>query len=157
MRPSEYLKQAKLKAAAYCAKGEKAPYQVMQKLLGWKLNEEEARQVLAELTDKNFINEERFSRAYCRDKLRFNQWGKQRIRQELNRLKISEKAIEEGLMHIEPGFYNNVAIKLAAKKWNSIKGDSRSRKQKTIFYLVQKGFEMDLSKEVTGHLSAREQ
>ncbi len=157
MQRASYLKQAKVKAAAYCAKGEKAPYQVMQKLLGWELEEEEAQQVLAELIHENFVNEERFVRAYCRDKFRFNQWGKHRIRLELNRLKISDQVLEEGLSSIDPEAYEATMLKLASKKWQSVKGDAWPRKQKTIAYLVQKGFEMDLSREVVEQLSSSEQ
>ena len=155
MSTERLVKQAKAKAAKYCSLRERAPYQVMEKLLGWDLPEEVAHQILTELIRENYVNEERFSRAYCHDKFEFNKWGKQRIRQELNRLKISEDLIEDGLNSIDPDRYWGILQALAEKKYTSLRteNDLWKRKQKTTAYLLRKGFEMDLSIEIVNRLS----
>lgn len=156
MGRQSYLKQARLKAAKYCAGGEKAPYQVMQKLLKWELTGEEAQSVLQQLTSEKFIDEERFARAYVNDKFRFNQWGKIRIKMELQQLRIDPSLIVSTLEEINPELYEQVMIQLATKKWNSLKDEPWARKQKVTASLVRKGFEMDLAIEITRQVSAAE-
>ena len=159
MSNERYLKQAKAKAAKYCSLKERAPFQVMEKLLGWDLDEDLAQEILAELTEENYVNEERFVRAYCHDKFEFNKWGKQRIRQELIRLRISDEMIQVGLNYLDPGRYEGILSDLAMKKYNALRTeqDVWKRKQKTTAYLIRKGFEMDLSIEIVNQLSGRQQ
>jgi len=149
-----YLKQAKSRAAKYCAGRERSPYQVLQKLFAWELDEDNAQQVLAELIAENFIDEERFARAFCHDKFEFNQWGKIRIRQELSQHRIAENMIQIGLNSIDPAKYEEVIFKLAVKKWSLLKDDPWIKKQKTTAFLVRKGFEMDLAIEAVRKVSA---
>ena len=119
MSNERLLKQAKAKAAKYCAGRERAPYQVMQKLLGWELDEDDAQSILAELTQENYVNEDRFVQAYCHDKFEFNKWGKQRIRQELKLLRIPGDVIIDGLNNIDPYRYEEVLQSLASQKLSS--------------------------------------
>ena len=157
MSNERLLKQAKAKAAKYCAGRERAPYQVMQKLLGWELDEDDAQSILAELTQENYVNEDRFVQAYCHDKFEFNKWGKQRIRQELKLLRIPGDVIIDGLNNIDPYRYEEVLQSLASQKLSSLgsEPDTWKRKQKTIAYLIRKGFEMDLSIETVNQLADR--
>ncbi len=159
MSNERFIKQAKAKAAKYCSLKERAPFQVMEKLMGWDLDEDLAQSILAELTVENYVNEERFVRAYCHDKFEFNKWGKQRIRQELGRLRVSDDMIQVGLNYLDPERYEGILIGLAAKKLDSLRTeqDPWKRKQKTTAYLLRKGFEMDLSIEIVNQLSERQQ
>ncbi|MEQ8470110.1 MAG: regulatory protein RecX [Marinoscillum sp.] len=149
------LKQAKAKAAKFCSTRERAPAQVLDKLLDWELSEEEAQSILAELMNERFVDEERFCLAFCHDKFEFNRWGKNKIKQELFRFRLPEQVVQTGLDNINPNRYENVLKDLAEKKWNSIHSekDQWVRKQKTTAYLLQKGFEMDLSIEIVSSLS----
>lgn len=149
------LKQAKAKAAKYCAGWERAPYQVLQKLLKWELDEDDAQSIVAQLIQENFINETRFVHAYCHDKFMFNKWGKIRIRQELSRLKITETVISDGLDSIDPLQYEQILQSLAAQKFRALckEKDTWTQKQKTTAFLVRKGFEMDLSIEAVNKQS----
>lgn len=158
MSNERLLKQAKAKAAKYCAGRERAPYQVMQKLLGWELDEDDAQSILAGLIQENYVNEARFVHAYCHDKFEFNKWGKNRIKQELNQLRIAGESINEGLNSIDPQRYEDILQSLASQKFRSLSNESDNwkRKQKTTAYLIRKGFEMDLSIEIVNDLSDRE-
>ncbi|WP_421874708.1 regulatory protein RecX [Marinoscillum sp.] len=155
MSTERLVKQAKAKAAKYCSLRERAPSQVMEKLLGWELEENVAHQILTELVQENYVNEERFARAYCHDKFEFNKWGKQRIRMELSRLKVGEDLIQEGLNSIDPDHYWEILQGLGKKKYESLRTetDPWKRKQKTTAYLLRKGFEMDFCIEIVNRLS----
>lgn len=144
MERSDVLKYAKAKAAKYCAGRERSPKQVLDKCKTWELTEEESNELLQQLIDERFVDEYRFARAFCHDKFEFNQWGVIRIRQELSRHQLSESAITEGLSAINEERYLQVIRELALRKWDNLRKETNDwvRKQKTMAYLVHKGFEM---------------
>lgn len=154
-----FLKQAKAKAAKYCSYQERAPQQVLEKLLSWDLSEEKAHALLAELIAENFVDENRFCRAFCHDKFAFNRWGKNRIRMELQKFKLPGAVVQEGLEHIDPTAYETTLRKLAARKWESLarEPDIWKKKNKTAGYLLRKGFEGDLVWEMVNQLSSAQQ
>ena len=64
--------QALNRAAALCARSEQAPADVHAKLIKWGLNASDAARVMEGLTEQGFINEERFAKAFVKDKFTFN-------------------------------------------------------------------------------------
>ncbi|WP_421892288.1 regulatory protein RecX [Marinoscillum sp.] len=151
------LKQAKAKAAKYCSSKERAPFQVYEKLMAWELSEDEAQHILAELTEDRFVDERRFCKAFCHDKFAFNHWGKNRIQQELFRFRLSEEVIREGLNYIDPDKYQKTLETLAIKKWSSLMDEPWPKKQKTMAYLIGKGYEIDLVIETVNQVSVSQQ
>ncbi|MCP4458872.1 MAG: hypothetical protein GY816_12745 [Cytophagales bacterium] len=136
------LKQSALRFTAY---HERAPKEVADKLAEWNATPEEIALLLKELKEENFINEERFARAFCHDKFSFNKWGKHRISQEIKKYDLPTKVIEQGLDYINQEEYNSTLADLAELKWNRLKeSDIFKKKQKTANYLIQKGYESDL-------------
>ena len=67
------------RAAALCARSEQAESDVRAKLLAWGLTPASAAQVIERLQDEHFLDEQRYARAYCRDKFNFNGWGRIKI------------------------------------------------------------------------------
>lgn len=151
-----FLQQAKAKAARYCAQRERAPSQVLEKLLSWELPQADAEEILAQLTRENFLDELRFCKSFCHDKFEFNQWGRNRIRLELGKYNLRQRVVEEGLNYIDPDRYLEVLNKLAATKWKllSTEKDPWKRKNKTAAYLLRKGFEADLVWDAVGRCAA---
>lgn len=152
-----FLKQAKSRAAKYCVLRERAPQQVLEKLISWDLSQEQAQEVVDILTKEQFLDESRFCRAFCHDKFEFNQWGRNRIRLELMKFNLPEKVVFEGLSYIDSGRYEAVLKKLAMKKWESAAGEPQAwvRQRKTADYLLRKGFETDLVWEAVKRLSGK--
>lgn len=150
------LKLARSKAARYCAQRERTTTQVMEKLRSWELSETDATDVVQWLKSERFLDDARFCRAFCHDKFQFNRWGRVRIRMELQQLGLSEIEIADGLLVIDEAEYESTARELAAKKWTqtSTTTDLWARKKKTCDYLLQKGFEFPLCREITEQLSA---
>src|SRR6478672_11099295 len=77
--------QALVKAEAWCAYQERCQQEVRDKIYSWGLHEHEVENVIAELISKNFLNEERFAKAYAGGKFRIKKWGRVKIRMELKR------------------------------------------------------------------------
>ncbi len=141
--PRESLKPYLSKAAKYCATQERAPSQVSAKLLQWGVAEDETEDILSELRKLDFLNEKRFCRAYCRDKFRFNKWGKVKIRQQLRMLGFSDDRIDEGLNEIPKESYEQMIRALIEARKSQRQVDSPIEKQKLTRYLLQKGFEYE--------------
>ena len=139
------IKEAKQRAGRFCAFRERSPNELFEKIQSWGVAEEEAAKLVAELTKEGFVDEQRFANAFCNDKFEFNSWGKQKIKAHIYSHKLSGDAIQAALDRINPDKYYDRLVELAQAKWSKLeKEDDFKRKQKTLAYLVGKGFEQDL-------------
>lgn len=150
------IKEAKQRAGRFCAFRERSPNELLEKLGTWGLALPDAMQVVAELSREGFIDEQRFANAYCNDKFEFNSWGRQKIRANIYVHKLSERAIEEALDRIDPEKYESRLFDLARQKWQKLEQEEPlKRKQKTVNYLANKGFELDLIWKMIGSLDGK--
>ena len=146
-------KEAKLKAADYCAYQERSQQEVRDKLYSYGLHHDEVEDVLADLIVDGFINEERFARAYVGGKFRMKGWGRRKILQGLQQHRISEYCIRKGLEEIDAEAYYQTLRKHAVKKLPSLKGQTAYvMRGKLTQHLMMKGFEGDLIREVVDEL-----
>ncbi|MCM1531108.1 MAG: RecX family transcriptional regulator [Bacteroides sp.] len=85
------------KISRYCAYQERSSGEVRQKLRLLGADSDTSRKLLQRLLDDNFVNEERFARAYVRGKFRINGWGRLKIRNGLRAKGVDEKLIQTAL------------------------------------------------------------
>ena len=137
------MKVAKVKAARYCSYQERTHQEVRNKLYQNGLYKDEVEHVLTELITEDFVNEERFAKAFSSGKFRLNSWGRVKIKYVLNQKKISDYCIEQGLKEIPDEDYLNTIRALIHKKLKTTKGDEYTRKNKIARYLIGKGFETE--------------
>lgn len=138
-------KEALEKMAKYCAYQERCQLEVRQKLFGTGLEDYEIENVICDLIEQNFIDEERFARAYVRGKFRQKGWGKIKIRQNLNQKQISEFCIKKGFEEIEEPEYLTKLDSIIQKKINSLKDtDDYILHQKAAKHAISKGYESEL-------------
>lgn len=134
-----------LKLRHYCAYQERCHSEVKNKCLELGLRGEEVDEAIAALISDNFLNEERFARAFAGGKFRTKQWGRKKILAELKQRQVSAYCIKKGMEEIDDGEYEHMLTSLAVKKYASLKGEQYlKRKYKTIQYLLQKGYEPEL-------------
>lgn len=139
------VKQALEKAGAYCAYQERSQWEVERKLRDWGMSSKEADQVIAELIGLNFINEERFAKAYAGGKFRMKQWGRNKIRRELKKMQLSAHCINAGMSEITDKDYRTTMLKLLDKKQKEVRdGNQYTRNAKIARYLINKGYESSL-------------
>ena len=93
------------KAAAYCTPCERCTHEVVAKLKAWGVTEEAQQRIIERLKSENFINEERYSRAFVNDKLRFNQWGRIKIQAALREKQIDRENINNAIAAIDDDTY----------------------------------------------------
>jgi regulatory protein len=153
VEPTKKIKYDKrtglVKAESYCAYQERSQQEVRSKLYDWGLWPNEVEEVISELIENNFLNEERFARAYVSGKFNIKHWGKIKIKQGLKLKKITDKMIAIALNTIDYDEYLQTILNTAEKKLPLIKEkDVYKRKYKLTTYLMSKGFENDLILEV---------
>lgn len=138
-------KQAKLKMESFCAYQERAQQEVRDKLYTWGLHSEDVENIIAELITENFLNEERFAKAFVRGKFRIKKWGKVKIIHHLKAKRISSPLIKIALREIDLDEYEENLDTLIQKKIVSQADSlSLSEKAKLMRYLQSKGYENDL-------------
>ena len=108
--------QALRKAERYCAYQDRCHQEVKRKLYDLGLYGEDVDQVMAQLIQDKYLDEERFARSYARGKFKMKKWGKQRIERELKSRRVSAYCIRKGLSEIEDEAYFETLETLMRKR-----------------------------------------
>lgn len=133
------------RARRYCAYQERAQQEVREKLAEWGIYGNEAENIIINLIEENYLNEERFSRAYVRGKFRIKQWGRQKIRAALKFKKVSEACINFGMKEISEVEYLEVLKSLVDERLKkTTERNILKRNYKVVSSLMARGFEPDL-------------
>jgi len=142
-------KTALAKAEHYCAYQERAQQEMRNKLYEWGQWTDDVEEIIAELIQTNFLNEERFTQVYVSGKFKIKHWGKIKIKQGLKMKNVPDKMIFNALKAIDYDDYLATILMLAEKKVGSIiEKDLYKKRYKLISYLLGRGFENDLIVEV---------
>ena len=147
--------QALQKARHYCGYQERSHTEVKEKLYSYGLRKTDVEELLSQLIEENYLNEERYATMFAGGKFRMKQWGRVKIKYELKQKRVSEYCIKKAMKEIDEEDYLKTLDKLASVKWNSVKGEGVNhfvKMSKTTDYLVQKGFEMDLVRTAVARL-----
>lgn len=132
------------KAAFLCSRSEKCTSEIREKLRQWELSDDQLVPVLKKLLDEKYIDEERFARAYAKDKFRFNRWGRQKIEYMLCSKQIPHEIIELAMEELNEDSYAEKLRQLLSEKAKSIKGkDQFDRRNKLVRFAMSRGFEMN--------------
>lgn len=133
------------KMAKYCAYQERCQSEVRQKLFGSGLSQDEIENIICDLIDQSFLDEERFARTYVRSKFRQKGWGKIKIKQNLKQKQISDYCIKKGFEEINHQEYLEKLESIIDKKIDSLKHESEfNRNQKAARFALGKGYESNL-------------
>ncbi len=138
--------QALQKAKQYCAYQERSHNEVKEKLYGFGLYKNDVEELLSVLIEENYLNEERYAIAFAGGKFRMKQWGRVKIKYELQQKRVSAYCIKKALAEIDEEDYEKCLKKLAEAKLATLKSEKNIfvKKSKLQSYLTQKGFEYTL-------------
>ncbi len=132
------------RARGWCSRREMCRSEVKTRLLKTDLGEDEINQVLIELIKEKFIDETRFAKAFVHDKIAFQKWGIQKIKQALYYKGISQDNINEALEDINKEEYLEKFLAVAKAKRRTIKSETEYEKnQKLVRFLLSKGVNTD--------------
>jgi len=146
--------QALTKIKLYCAYQERCHAEVREKLYSYRLYKNDVDQLISQLIEENYLNEERFAIQYAGGKFRMNQWGRIKIKYALRQKQVSEYSIKKGLKEIGDADYKKTLQKLAVQKLKTLKSETNlfRKKKKLQDYLLQKGYEVALIADAINEL-----
>ena len=144
-KPSYTVDEALKKLEYYCSYQERCHKEIEEKLYKMNMIPEAKEKIILHLMEHNFLNEERFAKAFARGKFRIKKWGKQRIVRELKFKGVSKYNIDSAIKEIPEEDYLIAFNELATKKLMSItETDIYKKKKKLIDYLLYRGWETHL-------------
>lgn len=136
-------KDALSRMAAYCASSEHCRAEVAEKLQRWGIAYDAIDRIIERLEQEQYIDEERYCRAFVRDKYRFAKWGKVKIGQSLQLKKISPRVYRAFLDEIDEEEYFSILQKLLAAKRKSVSAENDYELNcKLVRFALSRGFEM---------------
>jgi regulatory protein len=142
-------KVALAKAEHYCAFQERSQQEVRNKLYELGLWTDAIENIISLLISSNFLNEERFAKAYTKGKFNQKGWGKIKIKQGLKLKRVPDVLIKKALASIDKSDYFNTLEKTIQKKSAlSTEKDPYKRRYKLHQYALGRGFETDMILEV---------
>ena len=134
-----------LKMQSWCAYQERCQKDVSDKLKEMKVPEETAENIMYQLIESNFINEERFAMLFARSKFNVKKWGRIKIKSELKQKRISGYILNKALDQIEEDVYLEVLSQLIESKKKLTKDKNPVQLNfKLMNYALSKGYEKEL-------------
>ncbi len=134
----------------WCDLQERAHSDVRKKLVSWGVYGDEAEQIIAELISEDYLNEERFSRAFARGKFRIKRWGWMKIERELRMKGVSAYSLKAAREEYDEEDDGSVLAELLKKKARLItENDPYKLRAKLTRYAVGKGYGFDEIRKAT--------
>lgn len=127
-----------------CARSEHCLFDMKRKMYKWEMDDDAKENVLKRLVKEDFINENRFAKAFVKDKFLFNHWGMMKIVHELRARHICEEDIEDAKGEVSEEETLEELRKLIEEKRSIVKGKSDYEIRAKLFrYAYSKGFDID--------------
>jgi regulatory protein len=104
--------------------------------------------VMERLVKERYVDDERYARAFVKDKVRYNKWGRRKVEQALWQKHISEDIRQRVLNELDDEEYLAVLRPLLKQKRRSIKAQSDyEMNQKLMRFALGRGFTFDLIRQ----------
>lgn len=153
MPDNELFRSSMNKAMALCSKREYCISEVLAKLQSWGSVDADNARIIELLKKENFINEERYTLGFVRDKFNFNKWGKIKIAAHLRVKNIPRELIKKALGTIDDKSYIKTLSNLLSIHRRSVKAKSQyDLKAKLLRYGLSKGFESSILYDLLGDI-----
>ena len=132
--PSEIM----TKMERFCAWQERCENDVRKKLTSFHLSEAQEVEIINQLKENNFLNEDRFVELYVRGKVRVG-WGKQKIVAALRAKHIPAELANRYCAAISDEDYGE-RLQNVIEKWRRTHPDEAPNSPKLVRHLLSKGF-----------------
>ena len=148
MKKETTEQEAYLQLAALCAQAEHCQQEMRDKMRRWEMAPEVQERVIARLIKERFIDDERYARAFVKDKIRYNKWGRRKVQQGLWMKRINDDIQQRVLNEVDDKEYLAVLKPLLKQKAKSIKAESDyERNQKLVRFAFGRGFTYDIIRQ----------
>lgn len=134
--------KAKSRSLRYLGKSYKTEKEVRKKLEECEYNEEVINRVIEFLKEYDFINDNRYTELFIKEKLKKH--GKNKIKYDLKLKGVEEKLINEKIDCLDEGKELNIAYEIASKKYNQLvrcEKDKLKIRKKLNDFLLRRGYD----------------
>ena len=140
--------EAYLRLTILCAQAEHCEQEMRDKMKHWKLDETTQDRIIARLIKERYIDEERYARAFVKDKIRYNKWGRRKVQQALWQKQIDNGIQQRVLDEIDEKDYLDVLRPLLLQKRKATKaGSDYELNQKLVRFALGRGFTFDIIRQ----------
>jgi regulatory protein len=140
--------EAYLQLAALCAQAEHCQREMREKMRRWELDETVQNRVLDRLVRERFVDDERYARAFVKDKIRYNKWGRRKVQQALWQKGIDSEIQRKVLDEIDEKEYLDILRPLLRQKRKSIKAQNDYElNQKLLRFALGRGYTFDIIRQ----------
>lgn len=140
--------EAYLQLAAACAQTEHCEQEMRDKMKRWGMDPEAQNRVVERLTKERYIDNERYARAFVKDKVRYNKWGRRKVQQALWMKRIDDDIQQRVLDEIDDEEYLKVLVPLLKQKRKSIKAaNDYELNQKLVRFALSRGFDYGIIRQ----------
>ena len=132
------------KLTTLCARGEHCQQEMLDKMRRWEIDEATQAHVMEYLLKEKFIDDERYTRCFVEEKIKFNGWGRKKVEQALYMKRIPSNIYYPILDEIDEDNYIEKLRPLLEAKRKTVTGKSEYEiRGKLIRFALSRGFEMD--------------
>ena len=140
--------EAYLQLAALCAQAEHCQQEMRDKMRRWELDETVQNRIIDRLIKERYVDDERYARAFVKDKIRYNKWGRRKVQQALWQKHIDAEIQLRVLDEIDEKEYLDILRPLLKQKRKSIKAESDYElNQKLVRFALGRGFGFDIIRQ----------
>ncbi len=139
--------QAAERLADACSRAEYCTAELRQKLRRWQVPAADAQAIVEELQRKRFVDDDRYARAFVRQKVAFARWGRRKIAAALAAKRITGAAAREALDTIDAAEYAAALRAVVAAKARSLGPEALATyegRTRLFRHAASRGFETEL-------------
>ena len=128
--------------SALCASAEHCEYEMTEKMRKWEVEESDCERIMEYLRKAKFVDDERYARAFVKDKIKYNKWGRRKVEQGRWAKHITEDIRQRVLDEVDDSQYKSVLTDLLKSKRRSIKAaNDYEMNRKLIKFALSRGFD----------------
>ena len=136
------------KIRRYCEYQDRCEAEVRRKMAQLLVPAKERDTLMEQLKEERYVDDERFARAFAKDKVRYNKWGRRKVEQALWQKHIDEDIRKNVLNEIDDEEYLSVLRPLLKQKRKSTKAQNDYElNQKLMRFALGRGFTFDIIKQ----------
>jgi regulatory protein len=153
------VSRARAAALNYLAAQARTAAELRRSLRRRGFEEHVAHEVVAWAEERRYVDDAEYARSYVRARFGGRGHGPARLRQELARRGVAREAVAAAIDEmLEEADVAEAAVDVARPRWRALAGetDPRRRRQKTLEFLVRRGFDYDDAREAVIRVAAED-
>ena len=140
--------EAYLQLAALCAQAEHCEQEMRDKKRRWELDETVQNRIVDRLLKERYVDDERYARAFVKDKIRYNKWGRRKVQQALWQKRIDADIQQRVLDGIDEKEYVDILRPLLKQKRKTTKAENDYElNRKLVRFALSRGFDFSIIRQ----------